>query len=88
MDCYQIGLDKLNAMRFLINIANVFLDVTGSENETKGRSTTCDLNSGNCEKNREARPQEDPNPAIADPTREEKASNSKQLGTLVLIDIC
>lgn len=52
----------------------------GSENETKGGSTACDPNSGNCEKNREARPQEDTNPAIAHQTQEDNTSNSRQLG--------
>ncbi|KAG1334831.1 putative alpha-1,3-arabinosyltransferase XAT2 [Cocos nucifera] len=60
----------------------------GSENKTKGGSTACDPNSGNCEKNREARPQEDTNPAIAHPTQEDNTSNSTQLGTLAIIEIC
>ncbi|XP_008775958.2 alpha-1,3-arabinosyltransferase XAT2-like isoform X1 [Phoenix dactylifera] len=48
----------------------------GKENET----TTCDPNSGECDKDGEAGPQGDPNPAIADPTQEQNTSNSKQLG--------
>ncbi|XP_026665036.2 alpha-1,3-arabinosyltransferase XAT3-like isoform X2 [Phoenix dactylifera] len=53
----------------------------GSKNETKDGSTTCDdPNSGQCEKNGEARPQENSNPAIVDPTQQQNRRNSKQLG--------
>ncbi|KAG1330589.1 alpha-1,3-arabinosyltransferase XAT3-like [Cocos nucifera] len=57
------------------------LDVTGSKIETRDGSTTCDdPNSGQCEKNGEARPQKNSNPANVDPTKEENKRSSKQFG--------